>query len=391
MSCFQTLKTRGFVHQWTEHKDFPHRLDRDSVVFYAGFDATADSFHIGNLVILMMVRWLVSFGHRPIIIIGGGTTQVGDPSGRTEMRPFFSDTQQLNHNIQSLEGFIRRFLPKSTTIHFVNNQDWLESLTCLSFLRDVGRHFSVNRMVSLDTVRQRLDAQAPLSFLELSYILLQSYDYWHLYKNYDCTLQIGGADQWANILGGVDLVRRRESQTVDGITCPLITTNSGQKMGKTHQGALWLEAHKLSPYAYWQFWRNVDDQDVGRFLRLYTLLSENEIHELESLQGEEINAAKIRLAQEATFLIHGLRDPEDGHATWTVSAQETVSVVQALQALKFTTSLSQGRRLIQQGGVWLDSHQVTDPWMMLPSTADSCTLKVGKTKKGQVIFFQSSV
>src|SRR5450631_3857009 len=291
------LADRGYIHQQTDAAGLDQRALSGTITAYIGFYATADSLHIGSLVQIMMLHWLQKTGHRPIVLMGGGTTKVGDPSGRDETRHLLTD-QQINANIAGIReifGHFLRFDDSPSGAVMVNNDDWLSSLQYIPFLRDIGRHFSINRMLTMDSVKLRLEREQPLTFLEFNYMILQGYDFVELNRRYNCTLQMGGSDQWGNILQGVELGRRVRETELFGLTSPLITTSSGAKMGKTASGAVWLNAKRLSPYDYWQFWRNTEDGDVGRFLRMFTDLPLAEIARLEQLQGAEINDAKITL------------------------------------------------------------------------------------------------
>ena len=303
----RVLKERGFFHQCTDLEGLDACLTSGHVVGYIGFDATADSLHIGHVLQIMRLRWLQRTGHRPIALLGGGTTKIGDPTGKDQARQLLSDAA-IEANIASIRRTFTNFLDFGdgpTDAILANNADWLDGLHYVAFLRDYGRHFSVNRMLGLDSVKQRLEREQPLSFLEFNYPVLQAYDFLELARRYDCTLQMGGSDQWGNIVGGVDIGRRVANRTLFGLTSPLLTTASGAKMGKTEAGAVWLSADRLSPYDYWQHWRNTDDADVGTFLRAFTELPLDEIARLEALQGAEVNEAKKILATAATTLCHG--------------------------------------------------------------------------------------
>ncbi len=299
------LTERGYIHQCTALEELDKLAAEGPIIGYIGFDATANSLHVGSMVQIMLLRRLQQTGHRPIALMGGGTTKVGDPSGKDESRKLLS-TAEIGKNLDSIGQCFSRYLdfaPNKAAM--ANNADWLEELNYIDFLRDYGRHFSVNRMLSFDSVKLRLDREQPLSFLEFNYMILQAYDFLELSRRMNCRLQMGGSDQWGNIVNGVELIRRVEGKDAFGLTAPLVTTASGAKMGKTAQGAVWLNADRLSPYDYWQYWRNVEDADVGRFLRLFTDLPISEIEALEKLKGQQINEAKIRLANEATELCHG--------------------------------------------------------------------------------------
>jgi len=295
------MAARGQLHQVTDEAGLDALMQTERVTAYIGFDCTAPSLHVGSLVQIMTLRRLQQTGHRPIVVMGGGTTKVGDPSGKDEMRQLLTP-ENIEANKRSILRTFERFLKFGdgpTDALMVDNAEWLDKLEYISFLRDVGRHFSINRMLTMDSVKLRLDRDAPLSFLEFNYMILQSYDFLELYRRYGCRLQGGGSDQWGNIVAGIDLGRRLEDAELFGVTSPLITTSSGAKMGKTAAGAVWLNADQRSPYEYWQFWRNTEDGDVGRFLRLFTELPESEIVRLESLQGAELNEAKKALATDA--------------------------------------------------------------------------------------------
>ena len=303
----RTLSDRGYIHQITD-ADALDKLAATSVVpGYVGFDATAPSLHVGNLVSVMLLRRLQQAGHKPIVLLGGGTTKVGDPSGKDEVRKLL-DTDGINANIASIRRIFERFLTFGdgpTDAVMVNNADWLDKLGYIDLLRDVGRHFTINRMLTFDSVKLRLDREQPLTFLEFNYMILQAYDFMELSRRAGCRLQMGGSDQWGNIVNGIELTRRVDSKELYGVTTPLITRADGQKMGKSVSGAVWLHEDQLSHYDYWQFWRNTDDRDVGRFMRLFTDLPIDDIVRYEALQGSEINAAKIALANAATALCRG--------------------------------------------------------------------------------------
>ena len=303
----RTVTERGFVHQVTDPEALDARALQGPIPAYIGFDCTADSLHVGNLVSVMLLRTLQRTGHKPIVLMGGGTTKVGDPSGKDEVRQLLSDAD-IARNMAGIKSIFAKYLTFGdgpTDAVMVNNADWLDELKYIPLLRDVGRHFSVNRMLTMDSVKLRLERDQPLTFLEFNYMVLQSYDFVELARRHNCVLQMGGSDQWGNIVMGVDLGRRMNNLSLFGLTSPLITTASGAKMGKTAQGAVWLNADRLSPYDYWQFWRNTEDADVGRFLKLFTDLPLDEIRRLESAGGSAINDAKKVLATEATRLCHG--------------------------------------------------------------------------------------
>src|SRR5215470_14469564 len=311
----RVLSERGFVHQVSEPEALDTLAASSRITAYIGFDCTAASLHVGSLLPIMMLHWMQQTGHRPIALMGGGTTRVGDPSGKDESRRILTD-EMINQNLTGIRDIFAKFLkfgdgPGDAVM--ANNADWLNGLNYIDFLRDVGRHFSVNRMLSFDSVKLRLERQQELSFLEFNYMILQAYDFVELFRRYGCVLQMGGSDQWGNIVNGIDLGRRLHNAQFFALTAPLITTSSGAKMGKTASGAVWLNADQVSPYEYWQYWRNTDDGDVVRFLKLFTVLPLDEIDRLSALKGSDINEAKKVLATEATALVHG-RDAADDAA-----------------------------------------------------------------------------
>ncbi|HTC52069.1 MAG TPA: tyrosine--tRNA ligase [Steroidobacteraceae bacterium] len=401
----RSLSERGYIHQITDASGLDAHLESQPISAYIGFDATADSLHIGSLVQIMLLRRLQQCGHRPIVLMGGGTTKVGDPTGRDESRQLLSE-KQINENIASIREIFDRFLkfddsPSGALL--VNNDDWLGELRYIPFLRDIGTHFTINRMLTMDSVKLRLEREQPLTFLEFNYMLMQSYDFAELHKRYSCTLQMGGSDQWGNIVMGVDLGRRVREAQLFGLTTPLMTTASGAKMGKTASGAVWLNAKRLSPYDYWQFWRNTEDQDVGRFLRLFTDLPLAEIARLEQLEGAEINQAKQVLATEATRLCHGNEAAQtsaataasafagaasEGLPTFDLKAGEPALVIDIAVALGMAGSKGEARRLVEQGGVRLNDQpvraitaSVTDADLGADGTA---RLAVGKKRHGLI-------
>jgi tyrosyl-tRNA synthetase len=374
----RTLSERGYIHQITDGAALDARCQSGVVCAYIGFDATADSLHIGSLVQIMLLRRLQQAGHRPIVLMGGGTTKVGDPSGRDETRQLLTE-QQINSNIEGLRATFANFLTfddSATGAIMANNDDWLAHLQYIEFLRDVGRHFTVNRMLTMDSVKMRLEREQPLTFLEFNYMIMQGYDFVELFKRHGCALQMGGSDQWGNIVQGVELGRRMCDAHLFGLTSPLITTSSGAKMGKTASGAVWLNPQRLSPYDYWQYWRNTEDADVGRFLRMFTELPLAEIARLEQLKDAEINVAKEFLATEATRLCHGetaaresaataahafAGSAAEGLPTFTLKSGEPVLVIDVAVALGMASSKSEARRLVEQGGVRLNDQAVQTP------------------------------
>ena len=310
------LQERGYIHQCTDLDGLDEIAESGTLTAYVGFDCTAPSLHIGNLLSIMMLRRLQQSGHRPIVLLGGATTRIGDPSGKEESRKLL-DEQRIEENIQRIKNCFEHFLrfdDSPTGALLLNNRDWLDKLVYIDFLREYGRHFSVNRMLGFDSIKQRLEREQPLSFLEFNYMVFQAYDFLELARRHDCALQMGGSDQWGNIVNGVELARKTDKKSLFGLTTALITTANGQKMGKTADGALWLDATMTDPWEYWQYWRDVDDGDVGRFLRLFTELPLEKIAELEALQGQDINKAKIVLADEVTAMLHGEKVLPEIHA-----------------------------------------------------------------------------
>jgi tyrosyl-tRNA synthetase len=402
------LATRGYIHQISDPADLDRAACERQLVGYVGYDCTAPSLHIGHLLPIMMLHWMQQTGHRPIALMGGGTTRVGDPSGKDESRRILS-YEQIEQNKQSIKGTFARFLrfgSSGSDALMADNAEWLTALNYIDFLRDVGRHFSVNRMLSFESVKLRLDRQQELSFLEFNYMILQAYDFVELNRRYGCVLQMGGSDQWGNIINGVDLGRRMHNAQLFALTAPLITTSSGAKMGKTAAGAVWLNADLVTPYEYWQFWRNTEDGDVGRFLKLFTLLPLEELRRLESLQGQELNEAKKLLATEATALLHGRpaaeQAAETAHTTFEQGGLATtlptaevarleleagLGVLTAAVRAGLVTSTSEARRQIRNGGLKVNDVTVTDEKMQL--TASELTpegvIKLSLGKKRHVL------
>jgi tyrosyl-tRNA synthetase len=400
-SLLRLLDERGYIHQVTDAAALDALATKDLVSVYVGFDATAPSLHVGNLVSIMMLRRLQQAGHRPIVLMGGGTTKVGDPSGKDESRKLLS-TEEINANIASIRRVFGRLLtfgdgPSDAIM--VNNADWLDTLEYIPFLRDVGRHFTINRMLTFDSVKLRLDREQPMTFLEFNYMILQAYDFLELSRRVGCRAQMGGSDQWGNIVNGIELGRRIDGTELFGVTTPLITTADGAKMGKTAQGAVWLNEQFLSPYDYWQFWRNTQDEDVARFLKLFTDLSLEDIGRLESLSGAEINDAKVILATEATAMLHGreaaLAAEQTARETFagggigedlpTLSLGEGMNIAHALTALGFTPSNKEAKRKIAEGAVRLDDVTVNDPGLMLSAGEQPLKLSLGKKRHGLLV------
>jgi tyrosyl-tRNA synthetase len=379
----KVLTERGFIHQTSDFAGLDEEAAGKRITAYIGFDCTASSLHVGSLVQIMMLYWLQQTGHRPIVLMGGGTTRVGDPSGRDESRRLLSeeDIEANKRGIGSVFAKFLRFGNSSADAVMADNAEWLLQLAYVQFLRDVGRHFSVNQMLSFDSVRLRLDREQPLSFIEFNYMILQAYDFVELSKRYGCILQMGGSDQWGNIVNGIDLGRRMGTPQLYALTTPLITTASGAKMGKTASGAIWLNADLMSPYDYWQFWRNTEDADVGRFLKLFTILPMDEIARLESLQGADINEAKKVLATEATAMLHGREAAEEAAETARKTFEqgalaETLPTIElpapVLEAglgvltafgpeyAKLVPSTGEARRQVKSGGLRVNDQAVGD-------------------------------
>ncbi len=400
-SLLKLLDERGYIHQVTDPAALDALAKLQVVPGYIGFDATASSLHVGNLVSIMLLRRLQQAGHKPIVVMGGGTTKVGDPSGKDESRKLLT-AEQIEANIASIRRCFERFLtfgdgPADAIM--VNNDDWLSGLNYIPFLRDVGRHFTINRMLTFDSVRLRLDREQPLTFLEFNYMILQAYDFLELSRRVGCRLQLGGSDQWGNIVNGIELTRRINGTELYGVTAPLITTAGGAKMGKTAQGAVWLNPDLLSPYDYWQFWRNTADGDVARFLKLFTDLPLEDIGKLEALEGAEINQAKIVLATEATALLHGREAAEAAARTAadtfgaaglgedlpTLSLGEGMNIAHALTELGFTPSNKEAKRKIAEGAVRLDDVAVNDPSLVLIAADEPLKLSLGKKRDAVLV------
>ena len=397
------LDERGYIHQATDAAALDILASKQIVPGYIGFDPTAPSLHVGSLVQIMLLRRLQQAGHKPIVLMGGGTGKVGDPSFKDEARKLMT-VETINANIASIKTVFEKFLTFGdgpTDAVMLDNAEWLDSLEYLPFLRDYGQHFSVNRMLSFDSVKLRLDREQSLSFIEFNYMILQAYDFLELSRRVGCRLQMGGSDQWGNIVNGIELSRRVDGMEVYGVTTPLITTADGGKMGKTMSGAVWLNDDQLPSYDYWQFWRNTDDRDVGRFLRLFTDLPLDEILRLEALEGSEINAAKIALANAATEMCRGAEAAataadtarktfEDGTAgddLPVASVQGEISLIDALVALDFVASKKEARRMIQGGGARIDGEAISDENTMIPVAESPVKISAGKKKHGLLQFF----
>ena len=394
------MMERGFLADCTDYQAFDDALTNGIVPGYIGFDATAKSLHVGSLIQIMTLRWLQKTGHKPITLMGGGTTKVGDPSFRADERPLLTPAQ-IDDNIAGIKRVFAKYLDyddSPTGALMLNNAEWLDDLNYLDFLRDIGRHFSVNRMLSFESVKSRLDREQSLSFLEFNYMILQAYDFLELNRRYGCLVQFGGSDQWGNIVNGIDLTRRVLDHEIYGMTTPLLTTSDGKKMGKSADGAVWLNAEMRAPYEFWQFWRNTTDADVGRFLKLYTELPVDECERLGALEGSEVNAAKIILANEVTTLCHGAEAAAAAEATarevfekggigedlptLTVSEDDLpLSIVQAIVRAGLAKSGKDAKRLIAENGARIDDAPLTDAGLMLDAGALSSPVKLSAGKK----------
>ncbi|HOP74905.1 MAG TPA: tyrosine--tRNA ligase [Bacillota bacterium] len=405
MSVIDVLRERGFIQQTTHQEPLYELLEREKVTFYVGFDPTADSLHIGHMLPIMAMHHMQEAGHRPIAILGGGTAMIGDPSGRTDMRKMLTE-EQIDHNASCFKEQLSRFIDFSDgKALMINNAEWLRDLNYIAFLREVGSQFSVNRMLTAECYKSRMERG--LTFIEFNYMLLQSYDFLMLYRKYGCKLQMGGDDQWSNILSGADLIRRLERGEAYGITFPLLTTSSGKKMGKTEAGAVWLDAQKTSPYDFYQYWRNTDDRDVERFLALYTFLPMDEVRRLGSLKDREINEAKKVLAYEVTRLTHGEEAAKEAQkaaeALFGNAGDESavpaipldrnavvsgLPIADLLVVAKLAPSKSEARRLIAQGGITLNDQKVTDTNQTVTMDdfpGDEALIKKGKKQFQRII------
>ncbi|MEC7298884.1 MAG: tyrosine--tRNA ligase [Pseudomonadota bacterium] len=397
-----TIQERGFIADCTDYQALDDALNAGMVTAYIGYDATAKSLHVGHLMNVMMLRWLQKTGHQPITLMGGGTTKVGDPSFRADERPLLTPAQ-IDDNIAGMQRVFSSFLDyekDGNPALMLNNAEWLDHLNYLEFLRDIGRHFSVNRMLSFESVKSRLDREQSLSFLEFNYMILQAYDFMELNNRYNCLLQMGGSDQWGNIVNGIDLTRRVLDHEIYGLTTPLLTTSDGRKMGKSANGAVWLNDEMLSPYEYWQFWRNSTDADVGRFLKIFTELSVDECDRLGALGGSEINDAKVILANEATTLLHGAQAAAAAEATarevfekggvgddlptLELTAEEIgdgISVAQLIVRTGLAKTGKEAKRLIADNGARIDDAPLSDAGLMLDAAALASPVKLSAGKK----------
>lgn len=402
-ALLRLLDERGYIHQQTDASGLDALAAKQIVPGYIGFDATAPSLHIGSLVQIMMLRRLQQTGHKPIVLMGGGTTRIGDPTGRDESRKMLTD-ETIESNIRSIFTVFDKLLKFGdgpTDAVMVNNHDWLGQLGYIQLLQEVGTHFTVNRMLTFDSVRLRLEREQPMTFLEFNYMILQGYDFRHLSREHDVRLQMGGSDQWGNIVNGIELGRRMDGADLFGLTTPLLTTASGAKMGKTAAGAVWLNEDQLPSYDFWQYWRNVDDADVGKFLRLFTDLPLDEISRFEALDGAEINAAKVVLANEVTSLVRGT----DAAARAEATARETFAgsgvgedlpslsvgsegmrIAALLTAIGLTASGGEAKRKLAEGAVKLEGETITDPaHLVLPAEGQTLRLSLGKKRHALVL------
>ncbi len=394
-SLLRLLDERGYIHQLTDAHGLDKLANEAVIPGYIGFDATAPSLHVGSLVQIMMLRRLQQTGHKPIVVMGGGTTKVGDPSGKDESRKMLT-SEGIQANIASIRTVFERLLKFGdgpTDAIMVDNDEWLSKLGYIELLRTVGPHFTINRMLTFDSVKLRLDREQPLTFLEFNYMILQAFDFRELALRHGCRLQMGGSDQWGNIINGIELTRRMEGKEQFGLTTPLLTTADGAKMGKTAAGAVWLNEEQLPSYDFWQYWRNVDDRDVGKFLRLFTDLPLEEIARLESLEGSEINAAKVVLANEVTSLCRGADAAKTAEATASAAftgggvgqdlpvlslPPEGMGIIDALVGIGFAASRGEAKRLISGGGARIEGEAVTDENHHIPG---GCELRISSGKK----------
>ncbi|ARJ48649.1 tyrosine--tRNA ligase [Candidatus Pelagibacter sp. RS40] len=399
------FKDRGYFYQCTDETELSNVLNKKSIKGYIGFDCTAQSLHVGSLLQIMCLRQLQKHGHQPIVLLGGGTTRIGDPSGKDKTRKIL-DENEIEKNIKSIELILKKYLNtdnKRTSPIFVNNYSWLKELNYISFLRDIGKHFTINKMLSFDSVKLRLDREQSLSYMEFNYMILQAYDFLELNKKQNCLLQIGGSDQWGNIVNGVDLIKRYSSKEVFGLTTPLITLASGAKMGKTESGAVWLDKNLLSTYDYWQFWRNTDDRDVTKFLKMFTDLS---LEKIDEIKNENINDLKILLANEATKMLHGeietkkveelakstFRENSTGEHLPSVKIGSDLigeDIISLIEHVNSELSKSEIRRLIKNNGIKIDNEKIEDEKLLISKklfeSKGFIKLSVGKKKHFKII------
>jgi len=426
-NVFQELKLRGFIEQTTHDQELERLLGDNIISCYIGFDPTADSLHVGSLIPIMAMAHFQRFSHKTVALVGGGTAMIGDPSGKTELRKMLSENE-IEYNVNAIGQQLSRFISfESEKAVLVNNAEWLKSLQYIFFLRDIGRCFSVNRMLKAESYRMRLESDEGLNFIEFNYMLLQAYDFYHLFKDHQCLLQLGGSDQWGNIIAGIDLIRRKSNAQAYGITFPLITTSSGAKMGKTATGAIWLDKNKTSPYDYFQFWINSDDKDVVRFLLLFTFLSVDEISTVKELEAESLNPVKIILAYETTKIAHGEKEankayqaaqemfglpklsrdllpssaihkqkslPQSNIPTSEISLeriQKGVQVFELLTDIGLCESKAAAKRLIKQGGAYMNDLRINDMYMTIQKesfTDNELKMRAGK-KKYHLVYLQT--
>ncbi len=397
------FKDRGFFYQCTSEEELSTILDKEKIKGYIGFDCTAESLHVGSLLQIMCLRLLQKHGHKPIVLLGGGTTRIGDPSGKDKTRTIL-DEDEIEKNITNIKRILKNFLdtkdPKTKPI-FVNNYSWLKNLNYISFLRDVGKHFTINKMLSFDSIKTRLDREQSLSYMEFNYMILQAFDFLELNKKENCILQMGGSDQWGNIVNGVELIKRYSNKQAFGLTTPLITLASGAKMGKTETGAVWLDNKFLSSYDYWQFWRNVDDKDVLKFLKIFTDLS---IEQIEGIKDKDINELKIKLANEATAMLHGIKQAKDSEETAKKTFSEnslgstlpsvlitknqldkSLSIIELIILSKLENSKSEIRRLIKGNGVKINNQKIdNDKFIITRKLFKDNTIRLSLGKKRHV-------
>ena len=401
------FKDRGYFYQCTNEKELSDLIDKEKIKGYIGFDCTAESLHVGSLLQIMCLRLMQKHGHRPIVLIGGGTTRIGDPSGKDKTRKILTE-EEIEKNIKNIEEILKKFLDnkdQKTKPIFVNNYSWLKELNYISFLRDIGKHFTINKMLTFESVKSRLDREQSLSYMEFNYMILQAYDFLELNNKENCMLQIGGSDQWGNIVNGTELIKRYSNKNAYGLTTPLITLASGAKMGKTESGAIWLDENLLSSYDYWQFWRNVDDRDVIKFLKMFSNL---DVEEINKIKNENINKLKIKLANEATSMLHGNKKALLAEKTAKKTFEENslgenlpsikikltnnennISIVDLIVLSKLETSKSEIRRLLKGKGIKINNEAVTDDKFLIKENLfdknKSLKLSIGKKKHLKVI------
>tara|TARA_Y100000590_G_scaffold91612_2_gene103503 strand:- start:7583 stop:8821 length:1239 start_codon:yes stop_codon:yes gene_type:complete len=399
------INSRGFIYQASDIEDLDKIINEKKITAYIGFDITSDSLHIGSLVQLMLLHWLDYYDHKTIALMGGGTTLIGDPSGKDELRKILQP-KDIETNIKNIEKIFKKFINLNKNAKIINNYDWLSKLNYINFLRDFGSRITINKMLTFDSVKNRLDREQPLTFLEFNYMLLQSYDYYYLNKKYDCELQLGGSDQWGNIISGIDLIRRLNNKKTFAITSPLITNSDGSKMGKTANGAIWLDENKLSNYDFFQFWRNIDDANVANFLNLFTKLPLDEIAKLNKLKGQEINEAKKILAYEVTTLVRGKKQAKEAmEISNNIFSQniiddrinsisieskaineESFNILDAIEKLNLIKSRSETKRIIKSDGVKINNENYNEDQYSLKkySSENEIKISVGKKKIGIV-------